>query len=64
MTHGSGCHSLPGQSEHERRELAEQVADALTNAQLRLVSIRQAEDMEDAERLVRGEALFVELGTP
>jgi hypothetical protein len=53
-----------GQSEHERRDLAEQVVDALTNAQLRLVSIRQAEDLEAAERLVRGEALFVELGTP
>jgi hypothetical protein len=48
-----------GQSEHERRELAEQVMDALTSAQLGLISIQQAEDLEAAERLVRGEVLFV-----
>jgi hypothetical protein len=52
-----------GQNEHERRALAEQVVNALTSAQLRLVSIQQAEDLAAAERLVRGEALFVELGT-
>jgi hypothetical protein len=50
-----------GQSD-QRRALAEQVVDALTSAQLRLVSIRQAEDLEAAERLVLGETLFVALG--
>jgi hypothetical protein len=53
-----------GQCEGERRQLAEQVVDALADAQLFLVSIRQGEDLEAAERLIRGEALFVELGKP
>jgi hypothetical protein len=53
-----------GQSKHEWRELAEQIVRALTNAQLGLVSILQAEDLEAAERLERGEALFVESGRP
>jgi hypothetical protein len=52
---------IDGLSEHQRREQAEQVVDALTDAGLHLLSIRQAEDLETAERLVRGEALFVEL---
>jgi hypothetical protein len=43
-----------------RRELPEQIVSVLTNAGLRLVSIRQAENLEPAERLLRGEALFVE----
>jgi hypothetical protein len=47
--------------QQERRELSEQIVSVLTNAGLlRLVSIRQAENLEPAERLLRGEALFVE----
>lgn len=49
---------VDGQNQHE---LAEQVVSAFTAAGLPLVSIRQAEDLGTAERLVRGEALFVEL---
>jgi hypothetical protein len=46
--------------EQEQRELGEQVVDALSTAGLHLVSIRQAEDLGAVERLIRGEALFVE----
>jgi hypothetical protein len=49
-----------GLNQQERRELSEQIVSLLTNAGLRLVSIRQAENLEPAERLLRGEALFVE----
>jgi hypothetical protein len=49
-----------GQDQPERRELSEQIVRVLTNAGLRLVSIGQAEDLEPAERLLRGEALYVE----
>lgn len=51
---------IAGLSEQQRRELAGQIVEALTRAGLHLVSIRQAEELEDAERLVRGEALFVD----
>jgi hypothetical protein len=49
-----------GLKQQERRELSEQIVSVLTNAGLRLVSIRHAENLEPAERLLRGEALFVE----
>ncbi len=48
-----------GLDQQERRELSEQVVNVLSNAGLRLVSIRQAEGLEPAERLLRGEALYV-----
>lgn len=51
---------VAGVDERERRELAEQVVAALATSGLHLVSVKQAEDLETAERLVRGEALFVE----
>jgi hypothetical protein len=47
--------------EDEREDLPDQIIHALTGDRLRLVSIRQAEDLQTAERLVRGEALFVEV---
>jgi hypothetical protein len=50
-----------GQNRPERRELSQQIVSALANAGLRLVSIRQAENLEPAERLLQGEALYVEL---
>jgi hypothetical protein len=49
-----------GLNQPERRELSEQIVSALTNAGLRLTSIMQAENLEPAERLLRGEALYVE----
>lgn len=49
-------------NEQERRELAEQIVGALSSVRLHLASIMQAEDLETTERLVRGEALFVESG--
>ena len=49
-----------GLNQPERRELSEQIVSVLTNAGLRLVSIKQAENLEPAERLLRGEALYVE----
>jgi len=49
-----------GQNQLERRELSEQVVSVLNKAGLRLVSIRQAENLELAERLLLGEALYVE----
>ena len=48
-----------GLNQQERRELSEQIVSVLANAGLRLVSIRQAEGLEPAERLLRGEALYV-----
>jgi hypothetical protein len=51
------------QTRPERRELSEQVVNILTNAGLRLVSIMQAENLEPAERLLRGEVLYVESDT-
>jgi hypothetical protein len=49
-----------GLNQQERRELSEQIVSVITNAGLRLVSVRQAENLESAERLLRGEALYVE----
>jgi hypothetical protein len=49
-----------GPNQPERRELSEQIVSVLTQAGLRLVSINQAENLEPAERLLRGEALYVE----
>jgi hypothetical protein len=49
-----------GLNQPERRELSEKIVSVLTNAGLRLVSIRQAENLEPAERLLRGEVLYVE----
>jgi hypothetical protein len=49
-----------GLEQQERRELSEQIVSVLANAGLRLVSIRQAENLEPAERLLRGEALYLE----
>jgi hypothetical protein len=49
-----------GLNQPERRELSEQTVSVLTNAGLRLVSIRQAENLGPAERLLRGEALYLE----
>jgi hypothetical protein len=49
-----------GLNPQERRELSERIVSVLTNAGLRLVSIRQAEKLEPAERLQQGEALYVE----
>jgi hypothetical protein len=46
--------------EDERRGLSERTVKVLTDSGLRLISITQAEDLETAERLVRGEALYVE----
>jgi hypothetical protein len=51
---------VAGPSDHGRRDLSERIVRALTDAGLRLVSIRQADELEAAERLVLGEALFVE----
>jgi hypothetical protein len=51
-----------GMNQQERRELSEQVVTVLADAGLRLVSILQAENLEPSERLLRGEALFVESG--
>lgn len=51
-----------GLGQSVRRELAEQIVGVLANAGLRLVSIMQAENLEPAERLLRGEALYVEPG--
>lgn len=55
---------VAGLSDHGRRDLSERIVRALTDAGLRLVSIAQADDLEIAERLARGEALFVEADTP
>jgi hypothetical protein len=49
-----------GVDEQDQRELAQQVVNALTTGGLHLVSIRQGEDLDTVEHLVRGEALFVE----
>lgn len=49
-----------GLNQLERRELSEQIVSVLTDAGLRLVSIRQAQNLEPAERLLRGETLYVE----
>jgi hypothetical protein len=49
-----------GLNQQERRDLSEQIVSVLTNAGLRLVSIRQAENLGPAERLLRGEALYME----
>jgi hypothetical protein len=49
-----------GLNQQEQRELSEQIVGVLANAGLRLVSISQAENLEPAERLLRGEALFVD----
>jgi hypothetical protein len=49
-----------GLNEQKRREVSKQIVSVLANAGLRLVSIRQAENLAPAERLLRGEALFVE----
>jgi hypothetical protein len=46
--------------ENDQHELAQQVVRALAGAGLRLLSIRQAEELSAVERLVQGEALFVE----
>ena len=51
---------VAGLSGHGRHDLSERIVHALTDAGLGLVSIGQAENMEAAERLVQGEALFVE----
>jgi len=50
---------VAGLSDHGRHDLSKRIVHALTEAGLCLVSIRQAESLETAERLVRGEALFV-----
>jgi hypothetical protein len=49
-----------GLNQQERRELSEQIVSVLTSAGIRLVSIRQGEKLEPAERIPRGEALYVE----
>lgn len=49
-----------GLNEQERRQLSEQAVSVLADAGLRLVSVMQAEDLEPADRLLRGEALYVE----
>jgi hypothetical protein len=49
-----------GLSEQQRQELSERIVDVLTDAGLHLISLMQAENLETAERLVRGEALYVE----
>jgi hypothetical protein len=54
-----------GLNHQQRRELSEQVVRVLTDAGLRLVSINQGENLEAAERLVRGgEALYVDASRP
>lgn len=50
-----------GLNQPEQLGLSEQVISVLADAGLRLVSTNQAEDLEPAERLLRGEALFIEL---
>ena len=55
------AHRCRPEPNSERRELSEtDRPGVLTNAGLRLVSIRRAQNLEPAERLLRGEALFVE----
>jgi hypothetical protein len=49
-----------GLNQQERQGLSEQVVSVLAHAGLRLVSIEQAESLEPAERLLRGEPLHVE----
>jgi hypothetical protein len=49
-----------GLSDREQHDLTERSVHALTDTGLRLVSIRQGEDFDTAERLMGGEALFVE----
>lgn len=51
---------VAGLNDHGRHDLSERIIHALTDGGLRLVSIRQAENLGAAERLVQGEALFVE----
>ena len=51
---------VASQSDRGRRDLSERIVHLLTDTGLQLVSIRQGEDLETAERLTRGEALFVE----
>ncbi len=50
----------PGSAEHERREISDRIADALATAGLHLVAPAQPEDPDAADRLTRGEALYVE----
>jgi hypothetical protein len=49
-----------GSDEQERRELFERIVAALANGGLRLESTNLAEPLEPAERLIRGETLYVE----
>lgn len=49
-----------GLNQLEQRELSEKIVSVITKAGLRLTSLRQAENLEPAERLKRGEALYVE----
>jgi hypothetical protein len=49
-----------GLDQQERRELSERIISVLTSAGLRLVSIEAAENLQPAERILRGEALYVE----
>jgi len=50
-----------GSDEQERRELSERIVAALASGGLRLESTNLAEPLEPAERLIRGEMLYVEL---
>jgi hypothetical protein len=47
-------------SDPERRKLSEQIVDVLANVGLTLSSITEAENLTATERLLRGEALFVQ----
>ena len=49
-----------GPDEQGRRELSERIVAALANDGLRLESTNLAEPLEAAERLIRGEVLYVE----
>jgi hypothetical protein len=49
-----------GLNQPQRREVSEQIVSVLSKAGLRLVSVMQAENLQPAERLLRGEALYVE----
>jgi hypothetical protein len=51
---------VAGLSDREQYDLAERSVHALTDTGLHLVSIRQDEELETAERLMQGEAMFVE----
>jgi hypothetical protein len=50
-----------GSGDHTRHELAARIVAALTSGGLHLVSEREPQSNDAAERLVRGEALCVEV---